>query len=36
MGETGTLAPGAFFLQKPFAMDALMWTIRRALDEGRS
>jgi CheY-like chemotaxis protein len=36
IGETGTLAPGTLFLQKPFTMDALMRTIRRALDEGRS
>jgi CheY-like chemotaxis protein len=36
IGETGTLAPGTFFLQKPFTMDTLMQTIRRALDEERS
>jgi two-component system cell cycle sensor histidine kinase/response regulator CckA len=28
----GILSPGAFFLQKPFTMDTLMRTIRRALD----
>jgi len=32
MGDQGTLAPGALFLQKPFTMDALLKTIRRALD----
>jgi two-component system cell cycle sensor histidine kinase/response regulator CckA len=30
--DQGNLEPGALFLQKPFTMDALMRTIRRALD----
>jgi two-component system cell cycle sensor histidine kinase/response regulator CckA len=34
MGDQGTLEPGALFLQKPFTMDALMRTVRRALDAG--
>ncbi len=34
MGDQGTLAPRAIFLQKPFTMDALMRMIRRALDAG--
>jgi two-component system cell cycle sensor histidine kinase/response regulator CckA len=34
MGDEGTLEPGALFLQKPFTMDALMRTMRRALDAG--
>jgi CheY-like chemotaxis protein len=34
MGDQGTLEPGALFLQKPFTMDALMRTIRQALDAG--
>ena len=36
VGHQGNLEPGALFLQKPFTMDALMRTIRRALDEERS
>jgi len=32
MGNGTTLEPGALFLQKPFTMDALLRTIRRALD----
>jgi PAS domain S-box-containing protein len=32
VAEQGTLSPGALFLQKPFTMDALMRTVRRALD----
>jgi len=32
VGDLGTLEPGALFLQKPFTMDALLKTIRRALD----
>ena len=32
MGNQGNLEPGPLFLQKPFTMDALMRTIRRALD----
>jgi two-component system, cell cycle sensor histidine kinase and response regulator CckA len=32
MGDQSTLEPGALFLQKPFTMDALLKTIRRALD----
>ncbi|HEU0104588.1 MAG TPA: response regulator, partial [Vicinamibacteria bacterium] len=32
MGDQSTLEPGAVFLQKPFTMDALLKTIRRALD----
>jgi CheY-like chemotaxis protein len=36
MANHATLEPGTLFLQKPFTMDALMRTIRRALDEGRS
>jgi two-component system, cell cycle sensor histidine kinase and response regulator CckA len=32
MGDLGTLEPGTLFLQKPFTMDALLKTIRRALD----
>jgi DNA-binding NtrC family response regulator len=34
MGDQGTLEPGTLFLQKPFTMDALMRTIRGALDAG--
>jgi two-component system cell cycle sensor histidine kinase/response regulator CckA len=34
VGEEGTLAPGTHFLQKPFTMDALLKTLRRALDAG--
>jgi FixJ family two-component response regulator len=33
MGDQGTLEPGSHFLQKPFTMDALLTTIRRALGE---
>jgi two-component system cell cycle sensor histidine kinase/response regulator CckA len=33
IGDLGNLEPGTLFLQKPFTMDALMRTIRRALDE---
>jgi len=33
LGDQGTLEPGTHFLQKPFTMDALMRTVRRALDE---
>ncbi|HEV7499729.1 MAG TPA: hybrid sensor histidine kinase/response regulator, partial [Vicinamibacteria bacterium] len=36
MANHATLEPGTLFLQKPFTMDALTRTIRRALDEGRS
>jgi PAS domain S-box-containing protein len=32
VGDDGTLEPGALFLQKPFTMDSLLKTIRRALD----
>jgi DNA-binding NtrC family response regulator len=32
MGDQGTLPPDALFLQKPFTVDALLKTIRRALD----
>jgi two-component system cell cycle sensor histidine kinase/response regulator CckA len=32
IGDLENLEPGALFLQKPFTMDALMRTIRRALD----
>ena len=35
MADQGTLEPGALFLQKPFSMDALMRTVRQALDAGR-
>jgi two-component system cell cycle sensor histidine kinase/response regulator CckA len=34
VGDEGTLAPGTHFLQKPFTMDALLKTLRRALDAG--
>jgi hypothetical protein len=34
MGDPGTPEPGALFLQKPFTIDALMRTIRLALDAG--
>ena len=33
MGDETTLGPDTLFLQKPFTMDALMSTIRRALDD---
>ena len=33
MGGVTTLEPGAHFVQKPFTMDQLMDTIRRALDD---
>jgi two-component system cell cycle sensor histidine kinase/response regulator CckA len=33
-GDQGTLEPGTHFLQKPFTMDALLRTIRQALDAG--
>jgi two-component system, cell cycle sensor histidine kinase and response regulator CckA len=36
MANHATLEPGTLFLQKPFTMDALMRTIRRALDQGPS
>ena len=32
VAEQGTLVPGSLFLQKPFTMEALMGTIRQALD----
>jgi FixJ family two-component response regulator len=32
MSDQAMLAPGSLFLQKPFTMDALMGTIRKALD----
>jgi CheY-like chemotaxis protein len=32
VGDAGTLEPGAEFLQKPFTMDTLLRTVRRALD----
>jgi two-component system, cell cycle sensor histidine kinase and response regulator CckA len=32
VGDAGTLAPGAHFLQKPFKMNSLLTTIRAALD----
>jgi PAS domain S-box-containing protein len=32
VGEQVTLEPGTLFLQKPFTLDALMRTVRRALD----
>lgn len=32
MEDQGTLEPGTLFLQKPFTQDALMRTIRGALD----
>jgi PAS domain S-box-containing protein len=35
LGEEGTLAPGAPFLQKPFSTDALLSVLRRTLDEAR-
>jgi two-component system, cell cycle sensor histidine kinase and response regulator CckA len=36
MGDQSVLESGTLFLQKPFTMDALMRTIRRALDAGPS
>jgi DNA-binding NtrC family response regulator len=36
MASHATLEPGTLFLPKPFTMDALMRTIRRALDQGPS
>jgi PAS domain S-box-containing protein len=32
VAEQGTLEPGTLFLQKPFTLEALMRTVRRALD----
>jgi CheY-like chemotaxis protein len=36
MADEGTLPPGTLFLQKPFTLDDLMATIRRALDAAPS
>jgi two-component system, cell cycle sensor histidine kinase and response regulator CckA len=36
MANHATLEPGTLFLQKPFTMDVLMRTIRRALDQAPS
>jgi two-component system, cell cycle sensor histidine kinase and response regulator CckA len=33
-GDDGTLAPGAYFLQKPFAPEELARRVREILDRG--